>query len=96
MIIEGLIWLPEIVDKLNIKHGVEPFEVESTLENNPLFKKVGNGHVDGEDLYRALGQTEEGRYLAVFFIHKTTGEALVISSRDMAEKERKYYAKRKR
>ncbi|MCP5050998.1 MAG: BrnT family toxin [bacterium] len=96
MIIEGLIWLPDIVDKLSSKHHVTMFEAESILENNSLFRKIGNGHVKGEDLYRALGQTDSGRYLALFFIHKLKGEALVISGRDMSEKERKNYAKRKR
>ncbi|PIQ94704.1 MAG: hypothetical protein COV68_03235, partial [Nitrospirae bacterium CG11_big_fil_rev_8_21_14_0_20_41_14] len=52
--------------------------------------------VKGEDLYRALGQTDSGRYLTVFFIYKETHEALVISARDMTDKERKNCAKRKR
>jgi len=45
---------------------------------------------------RALGQTDSGRYLTIFFIYKETHEALVISARDMTDKERKNYAKRKR
>jgi len=45
---------------------------------------------------RALGQTDSGRYLTVFFIYKETHEALVISACDMTDKERKNYAKRKR
>jgi hypothetical protein len=36
-----------------------------------------SGDVAGEDLYAAMGQTEVGRYLMVFFVYKTTGEALV-------------------
>jgi hypothetical protein len=47
--------------------------------------------VDGEDVYMALGQTEEGRYLIVLFIHKKAKEALILSARDMARKERKLY-----
>jgi len=39
-----------------------------------------------------LGRTEAGRYLAVFFIHKRTGAALILSARDMDRKERKIYA----
>jgi len=50
------------------------------------------GRFRGEDVYRALGRTEAGRYLAVFFIHKRTGAALILSARDMDRKERKIYA----
>lgn len=96
MIIEGFIWLPEIVDKLENKHSVSIFEVESLIERKALFRKIENGRIRGEKLYRALGQTLSGRYLAVFFIYKMTREALVISARDMSEQERKFYAKRKK
>ena len=47
--------------------------------------------IEGENLYTALGQTEDGRYLIVFFIHKATNEALVISAREMTKKERRSY-----
>lgn len=36
----------------------------------------------------ALGQTDAGRYLTVLFIHKKTKGALILSARDMADKER--------
>jgi uncharacterized DUF497 family protein len=42
----------------------------------------------------ALGTTESGRYLAVLFIYKNTKEALILSARDMARKEKKLYAKK--
>ena len=35
---------------------------------------------------------EAGRYLAVFFVRKSTGDALIISAREMSKKERKAYA----
>ena len=54
---------------------------------------MNKGHYRGEDVYRALGQTEAGRYLAIFFIHKLTNEALILSARDMDDKERKSYAR---
>ena len=96
MIIEGFIWLTDIIDKLENKHGVAMSEVESVFVEIPVFNRIGRGHVRGEDLYRALGQTDAGRYLTVFFIYKITREALVISAHDMTAKERKHYAKRKR
>ena len=60
------------------------------------IEEIQKGRIRGEDLYRALGQTDSGRYLTIFFIYKDTHEALVISARDMTGKERKNYEKRKR
>jgi len=71
-------------------------EAESVFTEFPVFNRIQRGHVEGEDLFRALGQTDSGRYLTVFFIYKKTREVLVISARDMMEKERRQYAKRKR
>jgi uncharacterized DUF497 family protein len=50
--------------------------------------RVQRGHVKGEDVYLALGQTDAGRYLAVFFIYKKTHDVIVISARDMDDRER--------
>jgi len=52
------------------------------------------GDRPNENLYMGLGQTNAGRYLAVLFIYKATREALVISARDMADKERKLYGRK--
>jgi uncharacterized DUF497 family protein len=95
MIIEGFIWFADIVDKIETKHDVTIPEVESVFIRKPIFSKIERGHIKGEDLYRALGQTDSGRYLTVFFIYKETHEALVISARDMTDKETKNYGKRK-
>jgi uncharacterized protein len=89
--ITNLIWLDESIEKIETKHDVTPAEV---LESSPKIKRMSKGHFRGEHVYRALGQTEEGRYLAVFFIYKRTHEALVLSARDMDEKERKGYGRK--
>ncbi len=89
MRIVDIIWLPEIVDKLAWKHGVHPAEVEEILFGRPKYRKVKRGHVPGEDLYAALGQSESGRYLIVFFIYKADRQALILSARDMDGKERR-------
>ena len=94
MKIGGLIWLRDIVDKLAFKHHVEAHEVGETLSNRPKLRFVEKGERKGEDVYLALGQTNAGRYLAVLFIHKKTREALILSARDMADKERKQYGKK--
>ena len=90
-----IIWLPHIIDKLAWKHGVTPEEVDQVLFSNPLFRKAQKGHIPGEDVYAAFGQTDGGRYLVVFIVYKQTQEALVLSSRDMDKKERRYYGRRK-
>ena len=59
------------------------------MQTSPLKK----GYFRGEDVYRALGQTDAGRYLVVFFIHKLTAEVMILSARDMDGKERKSYAR---
>ena len=41
-----------------------------------------------------LGTAESERYLAVLFIYKKTKEALILSAREMADKERKLHAKK--
>ncbi len=81
-------------DKLDWKHNVRPFEVEEVLLGTPRVYFVENGNIEGENVYLALGQTTEGRYLAVFFIHKKNHAALVLSARDMDAKERKRYGKK--
>lgn len=93
MKIIGFIWLEEIIEKLEVKHRVIPEEVEEVLMAHPQMKRINKGHFRGEDVYRALGQTDTGRYLVIFFIHKLTNEALILSARDMDDKERRSYAK---
>ena len=93
MTIVGFIWLEEIVEKLAAKHQVAIDEVEQVFDNRPGIKRMNKGRFRGEDVYRALGQSEAGRYLVVFFIYKQTREALILSARDMDHKERKSYAR---
>lgn len=94
MKIEGIIWLRDVVDKLIFKHHVETDEAEEVLEGKPKFRFVEKGEREGEDVYLALGQTDAGRYLSVLFIYKKTREALILSARDMARKERRQYGRK--
>ncbi len=80
MKITGIIWLKDVVNKLGFKHHVETYEVEEVFENKPLFRFIERGDIEGENLHAAFGRTDAGRYLTVYFIHKTTHEALVISA----------------
>lgn len=93
MRVQRIIWLPDIVDKIERKHGVQPWEVEEILDGWVNARKVARGRVRGEDVYLALGQTLAGRYLSIFFVLKTSGAALPISARDMDQKERRLYGR---
>jgi uncharacterized protein len=92
--IAEIIWLDTIIEKLAVKHRVDPDEVEEVLRSRPKFRFVEKGDRQGEDVYLALGRTDAGRYLAVLFIHKPSAQALILSARDMADKERKMYARK--
>ena len=94
MKIEGVIWSRDVVDKLAFKHQVETDEVEEVLSGKPKFRFVEKGDREGENVYLVLGQTEAGRYLAVLFIYKRTKEALILSARDMAKKEKRLYGRK--
>jgi uncharacterized DUF497 family protein len=92
--INGLIWLEELVDKIAQKHAVKPEEVREVFDNRPRFRFVEKGHRLGENVFSALGQTDAGRYLIVFFIQKKAGQALILSARDMTASERRLYGKK--
>ena len=70
-------------------------EVEEIFNNRVELevKRVNRGRYRDEHVYRALGRTWTGRYLVVFFVLKRTGEALVVSGREMDRKERRSYGR---
>ena len=73
---------------------MEPDEVEQVLNSQPKIRFIEKGERKGEDVYAALGRTDAGRYLSVLFIYKLSREALILSARDMARKERRIYGKK--
>ncbi|RPH90216.1 MAG: BrnT family toxin, partial [Desulfobacteraceae bacterium] len=78
-----------VVEKLAVKHHVTEDEVEEVFFSHPLFRFAEHGHCNGEDVYSALGRTDAGRYLIIFFIYKPKNLALIVSARDMDTKERR-------
>ena len=95
MIINEIVWLNSVVEKIIWKHNVTPLEVEEAIESKNKIYKIENGNkVDGEDLYNLLGKTQNGKYLSIFFIKKFNNKALLITARDMNKRERSRYAKR--
>ena len=94
MYIDDFVWLPDILEKLVIKHHVTQDEAEEVFFNRPRYRFVESGHMSGEDVYSASGQTDEGRYLIVLFIHKPNNTALILSARDMNGAERRHYERK--
>jgi uncharacterized protein len=92
--ITGFVWLEQYVEKLAWKHDVMPEEVEAMFSARPTCRFVERGHTHDENLYSAMGQTEGGRYIIAFFIHKQDGRALIISARSMDDAEKKRYGRK--
>ena len=76
MRIKQVVWLRQFAEKVERKHHVSQDEVEQVFLNRPTFQFAELGDVPNEDLYRAIGQTDAGRYLIVFFVYKHGGRAL--------------------
>src|ERR1700677_495054 len=96
MKIHGFIWLEDIIEKLWDKHNVDQAEVLEVIENNQHFRFVEKGYREGENVYAALGRTDAGRYLIIFFVYKQDRRALIVSARTMSEAERRRYERRKK
>lgn len=94
MRIVGFIWIEEILDKLLRKHDVHEWEVVEVFEGKPKFRFVEKGQREDEHVYSAMGRTDAGRYVIVFFVHKSDGRALPVSARDMTATERKRYERK--
>ena len=75
-IIDDIIWLNTVVQKLIWKHNVLTSEVEEVLAGNCKVFKKETGKVDGEHLYNSLGKTKNGRCSSVFFIRKLNNKAI--------------------
>lgn len=94
MRISGIIWLEEIIEKLDQKHAVKQVEVTQALANSPRFRFVEEGHRRGENVYSATAQTDAGRYLTILFVNKVDNRALILSARDMTDSERRRHGKK--
>jgi uncharacterized DUF497 family protein len=92
--ITGLMWLADIIDKLEWKHQVQQEEVREVFRRQPKFRFIEKGHRRGENVYVAQGRTEAGCYLHVFFVYKADRRALILSARDMTPAERRRYGKK--
>ena len=70
-------------------------EARQVLLGKPRIRFAEKGNIEGDDVYGAFGRTHAGRYLSVFFVYKpATKTAIIISARDMNDKERKAYGRK--
>jgi uncharacterized protein len=93
LIIRAIIWLDEILEKVQRKHHVSADEVRAILVGRAQFRFVEKGHRRGEDLYSAASRTGAGRYLVVLFVYRRDKAAVVVTAREMTPTERRLYAK---
>ncbi len=71
-------------------HGISIVEVEEALFfRGPFYQRTRDGR------YIAYAVTEDGRYLFIVFVLKSSARIRIISARDMTDKEKRYYKKRK-
>jgi len=91
-----IILCPEHIEaKLEAKHNVTCREARQALLGRLRIRFAEKGHTAGEDVYAGFGQTVGGRYLSVFFIYKPTIKtAVIISARDMSDRERRTYGRK--
>ncbi len=95
MRIENIVCSQRTEIKLESKHNVTLREARQVFFGNPRIRFAEKGHTIGEDVYVAFGQTLGGRYLSVFFIYKPARQTgVIISARDMSDKERKAYGRK--
>ena len=66
MLIQDVIWLEDVEEKIIQKHHVWPEEVDQVFQAHPHVRFMERGHRQNEDLYAAFGQTDVGRYLVVY------------------------------
>jgi uncharacterized DUF497 family protein len=95
MQIDEIICPDSIDEKLIVKHRMSVLEAEYVLFHARRLRFAERGYTPGEDVYAAFGQTFGGRYVVVFFVYKpSTATAIIISARDMTDKERSAYGRK--
>jgi uncharacterized DUF497 family protein len=81
------------------KHGIEIHEVEEAVYDDPYgtTKKMASSQRDSTQyIYRLLGRSTNGRYIAFFYIYHGRGVAYPVTARDMTGAERRSYSAFKR
>jgi uncharacterized DUF497 family protein len=84
----------QFIDKNERKHHILTSEIEECFSNKPKSRFEEEGYTEGEDVYRALGRTDAGRYIAVIHILKLDGSIMPLSAHDMKTWEKNLYERK--
>jgi uncharacterized DUF497 family protein len=90
MRIENITWDDDTADHIS-RHAVSPEEVEEVLFNDSDLPQIMRGK---ENRYLAYGKTNAGRFLLVVLIIANR-KTRIITARDMTEREKKFYRRKK-
>lgn len=91
MRVAEIVWVREIADKVQWKHGLKPEKVEEAcFDQRAHIRKARGGR------YTLLGRTEAGRCVFVVFQKLGPGRILIITARDMTDSERDLYERHAR
>lgn len=91
MSIEYLYWKDHIIEKIIVKYGVTPEEVEEVIyEGNPEVRKAGKKR------YLVWGLSCSGRYLLIVLEEEPAGVFIPITARDMTKTEKSTFKKIKK
>jgi uncharacterized DUF497 family protein len=87
--IRGFIWDEENVAHIS-RHQVSPEEVEEVLTGDPVVLRGPDGR------YLAYGRTANGRQLFAVYVSRPGGRIRVLTAREMTDKEKRFYRKRRK
>ena len=91
MKIENITWDEDAANHI-ARHAVSPEEVEEVLFNDSDLPRIMRGK---ENRYLAYGKTSAGRFLLVVLIIANR-KTRIITARDMTDREKKFYRRKKR
>ena len=91
MKIENITWDEDTANHI-ARHAVSPEEVEDVLFNDSDLPRIMRGK---ENRYLAYGKTSAGRFLLVVLIIANR-KTRIITARDMTDREKKFYRRKKR
>ena len=83
-------WDEGNINKNKEKHKVEYRECEEIFSNKPLVFIEDKQHSQSENRWGALGKTNKGRLLAVYFTIRNN-KIRIISARDQGKKDKQAY-----
>jgi len=87
--IRGFVWDDENVAHI-ARHAVSPDEVEAALVGDPVVSR-GPDH-----RYLAYGRTESDRWVFAVYVTRPRGRVRVLTARDMTEREKRLYRRKRR